>query len=103
MRLFEHSGGAIIAFGFDPLTRTKELRHVAWCDPDTKVWSTAPTNQAGYAKLNFDVNPEFVHECHGKIVAYQAGLCIEMTYVGGQSIWSIRTMQSDLPSATRAA
>lgn len=95
MHLFQHSQGFIVAFGFDAVSGRPQPRRIAWCDPSSCDWKMSPANQAGTLDMGFVVNPEFVRECDGKIIAYQPGKCIEMTYVGPPYVWSVRTLQSE--------
>jgi hypothetical protein len=95
MYLFQHSQGFIVAFGFDVLSGRPHPRLIAWCDPHSGTWEISPANQAGKLDVAFEVGPEFVRECDGKIIAYQPGKCLEMTYVGPPYVWSMRTLQSE--------
>jgi hypothetical protein len=103
MKLFQHSSGFVIAFGFDMIKRCPDPRMICWNDPASGDWEAAATNQAGAAVTPFDMAPEFVHESAGKVVAYQPGKCIEMTLIGRPYIWSMRTLLPDATSALRAA
>ncbi len=102
MKLFQHSQGFIVAFGFDMVGRRPAPRLISWCDPVTKEWELATTNQAGTMSLSFAIDPEFVRECDGKIIAYQPGKCIEMVYIGQPYVFSFRTLQSDQYDAIAA-
>ncbi len=95
MRIFQHSQGFLVAFGFDMVKRCPSPRRVSWCDPSTGAWDMTSGNLAGWMNLSFTVNPEFVRENDGKIVAYQPGKCIEMTLVGQPYIWNFSILQSD--------
>jgi len=96
MKLFKHSQGFIIAFGFDMKNRVEHPRMISWSDPTTNEWETKPTNMAGSVMMSFTVNPEFVREYKGDVIAYQPGKCIEMTFVGGPYVWRVTTLQSDM-------
>lgn len=98
MKLFQHSSGMIIAFGFDMVARKPNPRRIAWSDTDGDVtgdWEIKASNQAGFWNSRFDVDPQFIFEVNGKIVAYQPGLCIEMTYIGPPLVWSFRLMRAE--------
>lgn len=97
MRIFQHSHGFLIAFGFDMVNRIPAPRRISWSDPVTQEWDSKSTNSAGWMDLNFPIDPEFILEHDGRIIAYQPGRCIEMNFIGGASIWSIRTLKSDVP------
>jgi len=95
MKLFRTSQGFIIAFGFDMLKRLEKPRMISWCDPQTNDWEPKSSNMAGYLAMGFTVNPEFVRECDGRVIAYQPGKCIEMTFIGGLHVWSVRVLWTD--------
>lgn len=96
MKLFKTSQGFVISFGFDMTERKPSPHVIAWCDPQTSEWETKATNTAGYNVMPFDVEPEFVHEIgRGKVVAYQPGKLIEMTFVGGPFIWTFNVLQPE--------
>lgn len=103
MKLFKHSQGFILSFGFSMENRKPHDRLIAWSDPSTGEWECRNDNQAGWTCFGFVVDPEFVHESDGKVIAYQPGLCIEMIYVGGPTVWNIRTLTSDSNAHRRAA
>jgi hypothetical protein len=94
MKLFKHSQGFIVAFGFDMTERRPSSRRICWSDPDG-TWEPSLDRLAGYIDLTFTVDPEFVRECDGKIIAYQPGKCVEMILVGQPFVWQVRTLQSD--------
>jgi len=103
MKVFEDSRGFIIAFGWDMFNRKKEPNMVSWCDPKTKDWQISPINMAGNNTLGFPVTPEFIMETRGGVVAYQPGVCIEMTFIAGSSfVWHFQTMLADRPTAIAA-
>jgi hypothetical protein len=96
MRLFQHSQGFIIAFGFDVMNRIPSPRTISWSDPSNGSWEPRATNMAGSVNLSFTVDPQFVREVQdGIIVAYQPGKTIEMIPIGMPYVWKIRTLQSD--------
>ena len=102
MKLFQDSRGFIISFGFDVELGSPNPRMIAWSDFGNPVWAATSANQAGKCVQRFDVVPQFVHECDGRVIAYQPGRCIEMTYIGGPFVWSIKVMQPDEPVAQAA-
>jgi hypothetical protein len=96
VKLFRHSQGFVVAFGFDMVRRQPAPRLICWSDPsDTSKWEPAAANEAGYMALGFDVEPEFVREVDGVIVAYQPGICVEMTHIGPPYVWSVRILRAD--------
>lgn len=95
MKLFRHSSGFIIAFGFNMLKRKEDNPMIAWSDPSTEEWEPSPTNMAGCLRMPFAVDPEFVFEQNGRVVAYQPGKCIEMTLTGTPMVWRFCILQSD--------
>ena len=95
MKLFESSKGFVFAFGFDMLNRRPDTKIVQWCDPVSKQWGVGLDNEASEMVLDFDVEPEFVREADGRIVAYQPGLCLEFTYVGYPMIWEIKVLKAE--------
>src|SRR6266576_3733646 len=95
MRIFQHSQGFLVAFGFDMVKRRPAPRRISWCDPSTQEWEMETDNCAGWNDLSFTLNPEFIREQDGRIIAYQPGKCIEMTLIGGPMIWSFSILQSD--------
>lgn len=106
MKLFEHSSGTIFAFGFDMIERKPNPRRIAWSDTDGDLngrWERLPTSNAGFNDFRFEIAPEFIFEANGKVIAYQPGLCIEMTFVGAPLIWSFNIMRPDSASLRRAA
>ncbi len=103
MNLFQHSQGYIIAFGFDMVKRVPNPQMICWCDPTTKSWETSAGNLAGNYVTTFELDPEFIRECDGVIVAYQSGLCIEMHLIGAPYVWSYRPLFPAQSSARRAA
>jgi hypothetical protein len=96
MKLFQHSNGALFAFGFDMDTRSPDPRIICWSDQDGKTWEATAGNSAGFwrAPKGIVIAPEFVYEANGRIVVYQPGLCIEMDYVGPPFIWAFRILNA---------
>jgi hypothetical protein len=101
MRIFQHSQGYLVAFGFDMVSRKPMPRRICWSDPSGD-WDMRTDNHAGWCDLSFTVNPEFIRENAGRIVAYQPGKCVEMTLVDGPFIWNFTTLQSDTTLAAVA-
>lgn len=93
MRLFKDSRGFIISFGFDMIGRRPDPFIISWWDPSTNQWDATSANLAGFNRLTFEINPEFIFEYDGRIVAYQPGLCLEMKHVGLPMIWSFKIMR----------
>lgn len=102
MKLFKTSNGFTMSFGFSPKTGEADPFRVWWDDPETHAWDCSTANRSGNFRLSFTVAPEFVFECDGKVIAYQPGKCIEMTYIGHPYIWQVRTLQSDQYSSIAA-
>jgi hypothetical protein len=96
MKLFKNSQGFIIAFGFDMNKRVENPRMISWNDPGTNDWDPKSINQAGWVMMSCTIDPEFVREYKGNVIAYQPGKCIEMTFVGGPTVWRFMTLQSDM-------
>jgi hypothetical protein len=96
MKLFKHSQGFIIAFGFDMVQRREAPRMISWSDPTTGEWDTKSSNLAGSMTMSFTVAPEFVFEQSGRVIAYQPGKCVEMAQVGFPYVWRVTTLQSDM-------
>lgn len=103
MKLFRHSQGFIIAFGFDMVRRVPAPRMICWCDPVTGAWEATSANSAGDMRMSFTVDPEFIREHAGRVIAYQPGKCIEMDLIGLPFVWSVRTLQSDEQSLAEVA
>lgn len=96
MKLFKHSQGFIIAFGFDPVTRQEAPRKIRWCDPQTGEWECKASNLAGWIDVpNTVVDPEFIFENGAKVIAYQPGLCYEMQLIGAPLVWGITILRPD--------
>ena len=96
MRLYKESRGFLFAFGFDPLERKPDPRHIAWADPETGEWAPTTNNLAGSMHLAFDINPQFVRETNeGVLLCYQPGLCLELTYLGLPLAWSKRVLRPE--------
>jgi hypothetical protein len=93
MRLFETSQGFIFSFGFDMKARKPRRRHVAWCDPGTKDWDVNVASSAGTIEFPFDIDPEFIRESNGAVVAYQPGVCLEFHFEGAPFIWTCTIMR----------
>ena len=104
MKLFQHSSGTVVAFGFDMLKREPNQRMICWSDPASNCWEALATNQAGSVlvpKTIDDINPDFVVEsAQGAVVAYQAALCIDMIYIGSPFVWNVRYMRPVQNAAT---
>lgn len=92
MKLFQHSDGFIISFGFDMAERKPEPRMICWSDPKTGEWETSSNNSAGWVKVPYDLETEFVFEADRRVIAYQPGRCIEMQYLGAPLVWGIYHM-----------
>lgn len=97
MKLFQHTSGMVIAFGFDMLGRVRNGSMIGWSDRDGKSWDALVSNEAGLAVFKSTtvqgINPEFVFESNGTVLAYQPGLCIEMKMIGPPLIWSIHFLR----------
>lgn len=92
MKLFQHSSGIIIAFGFDMSKRLATPNMISWSDRDGKRWEGAADNEAGRITYTFEINPEFVLESNAKIFAYQPGRMLQMTYNGAPWVWQFEWM-----------
>ena len=79
MRLFKHSTGMILAFGFDPWNRCVAPAYLCWSSTFGGNWEPGKLG-ADRQLMDFDVAPEFVHElADRRVIAYQPGRCIELT------------------------
>lgn len=96
MKLFKHSSGMIVAFGFNMQKRVEDSRVISWCDPSGE-WEPEATNQAGWNQMPCLVAPEFIFERGEEIVAYQPGRCILMRYIGPPLVWGFCTMFPESP------
>lgn len=103
MKLFEHSDGFIISFGFNMVERKRSPRMVCWSDPKTGEWEKKPGNQAGYFEVQYDLETEFAFETNGRVIAYQPGRCIEMQYLGAPLVWGVYHMTAGNPPPFRRA
>lgn len=103
MKLFRHSQGFLVAFGMNMTTRKPDPHMICWSDPESHEWEMDEPNLAGWNRLPFTVDPEFVRECDGAIVAYQPGRCIEMWLIGGPLVWSFRVLAPDAQKITGIA
>lgn len=95
MKLFQHSSGTVFSFGFDMVKRAPSTRMICWSDPATGEWEIKTTNQAGFILLSHSIDPEFVRECNGTVIAYQPSKCLELQYIGPPYVWSVHTLQPD--------
>lgn len=103
MKLFKHSSGSIIAFGFDMVARKADPHRISWSDTDGETWEATTDNAAGFNLLpHVKVAPEFIMEVPGKIVAYQSGLLIEMHYLGFPLIWGFTLLRPDAQQLSAA-
>jgi len=96
MKLFKDSRGFTIAFGFDVWQRRENANVISWNDPKTGAWEPLSTNQAGWNELPYLVDPEFVFESDGKVIAYQPGRCTVLTFTGSPFVWSFTTLMAEL-------
>lgn len=107
MKLFQHFSGAIIAFGFDMTRREPNGSMICWSDIDGKTWEAKATNCAGWNIFHpgvvQSIDPEFVFEIDAKVVAYQPGLCIQMTFIGAPLVWAFSFMRPDRSGVRLAA
>lgn len=103
MKLLQHSSGMVIAFGFDMENRCADHHVICWSDFDGKTWEPAATNCAGSWRSRFAVAPQFVRECEGVVIAYQPGICLEMTFLGSPLVWGFNPLQADAPQLLQAA
>lgn len=87
MRLFKHSDGFIFSFGFNMQERKPDLYYIGWCDPQTLSWDSTKDNQAGWIRTPFIVAPQFIHELHDQIIAYQTDVMLVLTRCGPPYIW----------------
>lgn len=91
MKLFKSTNGFVFSFGFDMINRRPDPNIICWDDgTSTGRWGYSASSQAGYHRTDYMVNPEFVMESNGVIVAYQPGMMIEMIYIGTPLVWSFR-------------
>lgn len=96
MKLFQHSNGTIFAFGFDMVQRKRAPRMISWSDPMTGSWDAEVANQAGNMVSPHEIDPEFVREVSGgTLVAYQPGMCVEISYIGPPVVWHFRINRPD--------
>ena len=96
MKLFQHSSGMIIAFGFDMLSRKPDAHRVSWSDPQSKEWEMKADNMAGFQVCCWPVSPEFVHELgDGSVVAYSPGSCLVMRLMGAPYVWCFSWLTPD--------
>lgn len=103
MKMFKHSSGFIVSFGFDMDKRVPDKRIICWSDPQTCEWDMKTDNLAGWVRLPYDIETEFVFEVDGRIVAYQPGRCIEMIQIGAPIVWAIRHLSADNKTYSIAA
>ena len=79
MKLFRHSSGIILSFGFDMWKRRPDSQRVFFSDVTGSHWKPGE-RLADFLTFEFDIAPEFTHETgDGVIVAYQPGKCITIT------------------------
>jgi hypothetical protein len=93
VKLFRHTNGTVFSFGFDMRNRAPEDGIVCWDNAYGK-WDD---NEGGGARrlATMILAPEFIIEHEGRILAYQPGLVVEMTYVGHPVGWSMRCYRAD--------
>lgn len=108
MKLFNATRrGIIMAFGFNMMARKPEPQMICWTDPHSgswdweETWEQHPnkmTGQQGYLMIKGveALKPEFIFEAdEGRIIAYQPGVAIELTYVNLPMIWSCRLLRPE--------
>ena len=85
--------------------RVPSPHRIQWCDPATKEWECRADNMAGWIELppQYYAATSFIFEKDDKIVAYQNGYCLEMTFVGAPLVWSIRYLTPDKMEVANAA
>lgn len=95
MRLFRHSSGRIIAFGFDVYARRDAINVIAWSGIDGLDWEPGRRG-ADVQRMDFALAVEFVHELRdGTVIAYQPGQCIEMKPVADRAVFHFRTLSPE--------
>lgn len=95
MKLFQAKNGMVIAFGFDMQKRKPDPHIICWNDPDTGSWDAETTySLAGWNRLpTITINPEFIREINGRVVAYQAGCAIDMAFVNRPAVWAFTILE----------
>lgn len=89
MRQITHTNGITISFGFNVLHRRAERGIVCW-DNGCGSWDAREGGGFMTAHEPITIEPEFVLEHEGRIIAYQPGLMVEMTYIGAPQQFAFR-------------
>ena len=87
MRLFTHSDGFIFSFGFNMQERRPDAHRICWCDPSSLSWNVSLNSLAGGIEVPFIVAPQFIHELHDQIIAYQTDGMLVLTRREPPYIW----------------
>lgn len=86
MRLIKTTTGLVVAFGFDIGMGLPDMHRISWRNPKCPELD-------GWNDFERFIDPEFVREIDGSLIAYQPGLCIEMTYIGEPMVWSFALLE----------
>ena len=92
MKLFTDSRGITWAFGFDMETRRPSRGKISW-DDGCGNWQSP--SGGWIVPQSHCVEPEFVIEKNGVILAYQPGLMVEISYIGPPMDYSLRFLTPD--------
>lgn len=94
-KMYKTQSGFIFSFGYHPTRKEISSNEVFWNDPHTGVWEPAASNQAGNIFFAHDVVPDFLADYGDVLVAYKAGLCIELTKIGHPYIWGAKVLKAE--------
>ena len=95
MQMFKASTGHVFIFGYDMFQRKENVELICWSDASGEFpLELSASSDAGWQRLTVDViDPQFICETRDCIVAFQPGLCIEISYVGAPFIWAFKTLR----------
>ena len=94
MKLITHTSGVTFAFGFNMQKRQPEIGTISFDNGDGDWGETAGGGFIRTEGRQF-IEPEFVIEHDGKILAYQPGLMAEFTWVGKPMQWEMRLYRAE--------
>jgi hypothetical protein len=96
MKLFQHSSGIIMSFGFDMVAREANKSLVMWSDHDGRTWDPDTSNAAGSLTWSSAGEVQFVREFGDTLVAFAPGGCLEMRFIGLPLVFAATRLTPDV-------